>query len=239
MADKVLIGCPTSKHKEYALLEYIDGLRKIKYRPAEILLVDNSNDMTYFKTLQDLALNAVRGPWIDETRARIAASRNILRQKVLDEDYDYLLSLEQDVIPPPDVIEKLLEHKKKIVSGVYFAKYPMLGEKVIPLAFKEQKKEDKIKLVPLTEDEVFMGPRLQKVIATGLGCVLIHKDVLKKISFRVEPMTFDDQPFFYDAHRLGFEAFVDTSVKCKHLVSGSPVQWEMKKKEDFNTQDQA
>ena len=61
---------------------------------------------------------------------------------------------------------------------------------------------------------------LLKIKACGVGCVLIHKDVLEKVSFRYDKtyVCFDDMFFCDDAVKNGFDIYVDASVKCKHLV---------------------
>ena len=48
--------------------------------------------------------------------------------KINLEDYDYFLSLEQDVIPPKDIIEQMLKSEKKIITGVYFNHNDIGGE---------------------------------------------------------------------------------------------------------------
>ena len=99
----------------------------------------------------------------------------------MDNGYDYFFSLEQDVIPPKDVIESLLKHNKKIISGLYFAQNKLTtGEyKYIPLlwGFVEGKKDGTIKKRTLLDNEIWQ-PQLLKVIVAGLGCILIHKDIL-------------------------------------------------------------
>ena len=46
----------------------------------------------------------------------MAKSHETIRQKALKGNYDYLLHLESDVFPPIDIIERLLEKKKKIIG---------------------------------------------------------------------------------------------------------------------------
>ena len=36
---KVLVGCPTSFHKDYCLKEYVVGLNKLTYKNKDILLI--------------------------------------------------------------------------------------------------------------------------------------------------------------------------------------------------------
>ena len=131
MAIKVLVGCPTSEHKEYCLGEYIKGIRALTYPYVDILLVENSKDNVYFEKLSKL-FPTIKGPWNDGARQRIVDSRNILRKKVLNGDYDYFFSLEQDIVPPKDAIERLLSHGKKIISGIYYKPVKMTDKEGRP-----------------------------------------------------------------------------------------------------------
>ena len=53
----------------------------------------------------------------------------------------------------------------------------------------------------------------------GVGCVLIHREVLEKIKFRFleDKKAFDDLLFCLDAKRNDYLLFVDTDIQVKHL----------------------
>jgi hypothetical protein len=216
---KVLVGCPTSNHKAYCLDKYLEVLQGLTYADYDVLLVDNSEGEEYSKTIKQKGVPVVKATHFPTARERIVVSRNLLRKEVLEKGYDYFLSLEQDVIPPKDVIERLLQHDKKVVSGVYFTKYTLHGQEVLKPLLWDAKEGEEMEFV--AEEEVEKEQLLQ-VKAAGLGCVLIHKDVLEKIPFRLftDRHTYDDMAFCSDLHKEGIPLYVDTSVKCKHLISG-------------------
>ncbi|MBS3095528.1 hypothetical protein J4231_02520 [Candidatus Woesearchaeota archaeon] len=220
MNPKVLVGCPTSSHKSYCLAQYASAIKSMSYDNFDVLLVDNSKGNSYFRAIKSQGLPVVKVPYTESAKQRIVDSRNIIRRKVLDCDYDYFLSLEQDVIPPKDVIQRLIRHDKGIVSGVYFT---YQKDKAIELGLRPvlYKKSGTNSLKVMLERDV-LKPRLIEVGACGLGCVLIRKDILKNIRFRFSKdfEGFDDVWFCYDAFNLGFKVYADTSVKCKHLISG-------------------
>ena len=229
--EKVLVGCPTSFHKEYALNEYAKAVKNLSYKNYDVLLVDNSPDGNYLRKIKSLNLNAIKGPYFESARDRIVTSRNILKDESI-KNYDYLLSLEQDVIPPRDIIERMLKHNKKVITGVYFARNIIQGEKkLIPLAYKEIPSENELPdMRPLNEFE--LNKDLTKVISCGLGCVLIHKDILKWINFRYEKDkdSFDDRFFCIDLYRKKIPIYCDTSIICKHLILNRHYQWKDIKK---------
>ena len=223
MSSKVLVGCPTSFHKEYALKQYTDSVKKLTYKNHDVLLVDNSKDNTYFEKIKSLSIPVIKGPWFESARDRIIASRNILRQKVLDENYDYFLSLEQDVLPPENIIERLLSAKKKVISGIYFNHMTKNNEtRALPVIWT--KVEDQYRYV-LKSNELNKG--IKKVEITGLGCILIHNSVLKKIRFRYEKQypAFDDIYFGLDCKDNKINLYADTNLICKHLIKNRPWDW--------------
>jgi len=216
---KMLVGCPISNYKSYCFDKYISAVKDLSYKNYDVLLVDNSRTDTYFNFIRKKInsiknISIVRGKYFESVRERIVHSRNILREEAL-KNYDYFLSLEQDVIPPRDIIERMLKHKKKIVSGIYFVTFE---DNLVPLLYKKVRGDE---VRHLTFEEV-KNDRLIEVDACGLGCVLIHKDVLKKVKFRYDKTKepFDDIWFCIDAAKNGFKIYCDTSVKCVHMIMG-------------------
>jgi len=223
MSARILVGCPTSEHKAYCLREYAEGLSRLAYPSFDVLLVDNSEGIEYSRKIQDLGFDVVRGLFLPRAKERIVASRNLLRERFLQGGYDYLFSLEQDVIPPADALERLLRHGKHIMSGVVFTRFEIQGEKRIkPLLWGFSEDPDQMRFM----DTEVATPGLYQIRACGLGCLLLHRDVLEKIPFRLltDRSTFDDVPFCKDAYDFGFEMYADTSVKCRHLIEG--MKWD-------------
>ena len=222
---KILVGCPTSNYHEYALKEYAEAVKSFTYPDYDILLVDNSKEDSYFKKLKSLNLPTVKGPWHEEARERIIPSRNILRQKVIEGNYDYFLSLEQDVIPPKDIIERLLQYKKRVITGIYFNYINTKnGVELAPVAWSKINME--------REERYFIKPSnlnkgLMKIAMSGVGCILIHKSVLEKIKFRYEKKypSFDDIFFGLDCRKNNISIYADTNLICKHLIKNRPWSW--------------
>ncbi|HLC63419.1 MAG TPA: glycosyltransferase [Candidatus Nanoarchaeia archaeon] len=236
---KILVGTPTCSLYEYCLKEYAESVNSFTYPDYDILIVDNTQDDNYLKKIKAFGLPATKGPYLKGARDRIIASRNLLREYAINQGYDYLLSLEQDVIPPRDVIEKLLEVNQKISSALYFNlnnqyEFPNLvpGTIELPLAYKlfskdEQKKPFKDQLLrKLTKEEVLTKKKIL-VRMTGLGCMLIHKDVLNKIPFDYyrEFLSSDDRHFCDKAAENNIPIVVDTSIICTHLTAKRPFDW--------------
>lgn len=217
MQPKVLVGCPTAWMKEYCLDDYAEIVKSLTYSNYDVLIVDNSKDNDYFDKLKNKDLPVVKGEYFEGAKDRIIHSRNILREHVLKNNYDYFFSLEQDVIPPKDVIERLLNHDKKVISGVYF-NFQIVNNERKPSPMLWERIDENGNLVYLEEEKIFT-PQLLKIAACGLGCILIHKDILEKIKFRYQGNKgFDDVWFSKDLRENNFDIYVDTSIRCQHIT---------------------
>jgi len=225
MDPKILVCCPTSSHKEYCLKEYLGGIKNLTYKNFDLVLADNSKNDNYLDKLKELNVKVIKGEYFESAKDRVIHSRNILRKYCLDNNYDYFLSLEQDIVPPKDAIERLLKHNKEITSALYF----YLGDDkktLLPMVWVHYEDEyaKRLMIDEIPADEII------EVVTSGLGCILIKRDVLEKIEFRhvknEEP--WDDLWFCEDAREKGFKVYVDTSIRCKHYVTG--MDWSRIKK---------
>jgi len=226
---KILIGCPTYKIYDYCVDLWVDAVKKIqefsKEHQVDYLLVDNSKTDDFFNSLKKKGVNIVKAPYFPDVRKRVIHSRNILSDKVLNEGYDYFFSLEQDVIPKEDILEKFLPHNKEIVSGYY-------GKPVSVVLRDNETGELKKAVIELALIWLGEGERLRranpmevlnkgliKVGGFGIGCVLIKRKVMEKIKFRYETDrgAFDDMFFCIDAKKEGYDLFLDSDVRVKHL----------------------
>jgi len=237
---KVLIGVTSSFHKEYCLNEFLEGINKLTYNNFDVLFIENSKDDKYFNKLKKLGLNVIKGPCLENPVQSISASRNILIDKTLKGDYDYYFSLDQDVIPPVDVLEKLTSHKKKVVCGIYFNKMIENGKMVLtPGVYKiieGTKDENGLPSMKALSKEEMFNNKLLRVVSCGGGCLLIHKDIIKKIRFREDLKQCEDRWFCIDLFKNNIELYCDTSVKCKHLILNRPYVWkegQLIKREDL------
>lgn len=228
---KVLIGCPTYESYEYCIQDYLAAVKALTYKNYDLLFVDNSKTDSFAKKLQALGANVKRIPWHEDVKKRIEISRNMLREEVLENNYDYFFSLEQDVIPPQNTIEQLLKHEKDVVAGVYFypfttqiidqkKKIKVVRDMLIPMVSKPHPANSNL-MHPCTLQEV-EGDHVFQIRGCGLGCVLIARKVLEKIAFRFQDRD-DAQNFSNDCWEQGFKMYADTGVKCMHRIKNKPL----------------
>ena len=222
-APKVLLGCPINIVKNYCLDSWLKMVVNLTYSNYDIYLVDNSRNPEYHKKLSDKY--KVKIDYVDpakmEAREYMAKSIEKIRQRAVKRKYDYLFILECDIFPHPQIIELLMGNNKPVVGTSFWTGF---GDKTFfQLLGVEQIEERKVApfFLGLSQIRVLYNGQLQTSFANGNGCVLIKREVLEKIKFRVD-MTqegFSDGFFHIDLFMLGIENWIDTSIIPLHWNS--------------------
>ncbi|MBW3014317.1 glycosyltransferase family 2 protein [Candidatus Woesearchaeota archaeon] len=216
---KVLVAFPTYDGQKYCLEPFLEGINNLDYDNFDILAVDNSETDEYFKHLQSKGVPAMRdAKEYPDKFEKIRGSRKMIKNIFLKGDYQYLLYLDSDVIVPKDAIKQLLSRKKDIVSGVYLNGMRINGKPgVFPVLYDFVSDDPEDKRVKLMTRNDVMPEKFKEIACGGMGCVLVSRAVLVDTTFDKIENTTDDVSFFLEARKLGFRAYVDTSVKCNHI----------------------
>lgn len=192
---KILIAVPTANITGYVAGRLFDFLnaakRSIKY-DVDILRIEQSP--------VDLA-------------------RNFIVDTFLNTDYDYLMMVDDDTVPPMIALD-MVEQGRPFMAGVTYIF--QTGELVLN-AFTVPDPTKK-GVVPLRGVE-FTG--LQEVDSVGTACVLIRRDVFSQIErpFFSTELSFDkasklqgeDLYFCEKLKKAGIPVVVDTNVICGHM----------------------
>jgi len=219
---RILIGIPTAESKNYCYPELRDKLRKLTYKPHDILFADNSpsghNNKKMF--IKD-GFNAIYvKPKNKPIQLVLAETHEEIRQHFLRGKWTHLLHLESDIMPCSDLIERLLIHNKQIVSASY-----MINNGIdSALMCQQLEAHGDIRETANIKDGAdlnMMDGKLHEVFACGLGASLIRRDVLEQIPFRwVSPaIVFPDSFFAYDCDNLGIKKYIDTGLLLDHKNS--------------------
>ena len=141
-------------------------------------------------------------------------ARNSLHQEFLKSGYEWLFMLDSDVCPPFEIVDVLLSHKLKCVSGWYSTKE--LPKK--PCVYKETGLTDE-RGIPTWEIYKQPGTGLEKVDGIGFGCMLMHRDVAGKLGDKPydENQGGEDLSVSRQIRALGFDVWVDWSMGAKHV----------------------
>jgi GT2 family glycosyltransferase len=218
---KILVACPVADVKGYCFDEWIIKANNLTYENKDIFVVDNSENREYYDSIkskyENVSFARVNPKQYPSFKSALAKSHDTIREKVLKDDYDYLLHLESDVFPPIDIIERLIEHKKKIVGALYHIE---LGEqsKLMVQELESFGIEHRETFNLDETDLSFVDGKVKRVFSCGLGCILIHRSILEEVEFRYEEGSpvHPDSFFFADINQKGFPVYVDTDIYCEH-----------------------
>lgn len=232
-SPRVLVGCPTYQGKAYILDRYAARVKELDYPNYDILLVDNSEDGgAYRKRIERLGLPCVTGPRRKQSDVRLAASRNVLRERAVLGGYDYYFSLEQDVIPPRDILTRLVGHKKDVVGGWYYNSVSVASSTTKDVAryLKEPCLALTLPSRPQTSLAVWREKErlsaklgstsgLLRVDLGSLGVTLLSRRTLEEVPFHYDPLhqNYDDVIFFRLLKSRRIPAFVDTDLLVPHF----------------------
>ena len=222
---KILVGAPVYSNKKYVTLHWIESVKGLTYHNYDVIVVDNSKPSTKFEdTFTKNGISVIRSEPHENPFQRVAEARQKLNDYAINGGYDYLLSIEQDVMVPPGVLETLLSHNKQIVGAPYIVSSHTDEHRrhidYIVSASKLDNILDRIDEVDVNEwylTKEIENQGLLKVKSCSLGCTLVSTQVLQQIRVRFNPVInrADDSYFFQDCYDKGIPVFLDTSLLWK------------------------
>lgn len=153
----------------------------------------------------------------------ICDKHNEARALVLDNNYDAVFFIENDMIIPPDALEKLMKLDTDVGYGLYCSRHGNFSW----LAFANI---DGYGGLSYSQSKHLMQTAWGRVLQTegvGMGCTLIHRHVLEKLNFRtvIGDAVADDWLFATDCKEFGFIQTHDFSIVCGHITPNSSVLW--------------
>ena len=232
---KILLACPTSIHKYYCQDEWFEWIGQFTYPNLDILIIENSatednaieiNEKYPFAKVVYLKLEH------KNIRERLTICSQYIYDYILENEYDFWMSIESDIFAPLNTIEYLLLHQKPFIGVPYFH---FSGNETRLLEMETRMVHD----IPFADYRHILASfqdfdgKLKQTYQNGLGCTLIHKNLLKHFKFRYEDSHIKGFPDYYmhlDLQRKKIFPYIDTSIACIHKNSNE--KWENIKKTD-------
>jgi len=260
---KVFVGIPTGWTKEYSLLYMLAALREVDYNPNYMkicfavtdlgdsdsrkfikdvkALVEHSNFMCETEVITTTPTEQEHGEW--GSYSFVVKNQRVLRQKAIDEDWQYWWILGGDNPPPRKALKRLmalnadiayaLVYQRPIKDFHYHKAWPLVFRHVWTIQDLEHNglNEEQKRLLTKAWVEVgFMRQlcieknwRIHKVlrnVASGDGCCLVKRQVFEKVPYRFGKMGYQspDLQFYSDARVAGFNTVVDMKLHCPHIA---------------------
>lgn len=171
-----IIGIPYHPAKRYALPHLFDWLDQQK--DCEVLLrVDTGS---YGR------------------KGAIKEQLEFFRMLAIRKKARYLLIVEADTVPPVDVLQTLIAHKKDIVGAL--CRY----------------RTTEAPICAWPKESITEG--LCEVEGMGTGCVLLSRKAFSSFSFYDWDVPDHDYPMYDLLRQKGFKVFLDTNAVCRHYA---------------------
>jgi hypothetical protein len=156
-----------------------------------------------------------------DPREAITAQYNHARLLCLEGGYDALLTIECDMVVPPDALRRLLATGADVAYGLYVLRRP-------PFEWNCYSVIDGMQAYPLSlvapERAAAQWGQVVAVDGIGFGCTLIRRRVLEAFPFRASGDTHaDGKPSYNDWYAAqdytsaGFTQVCDTGLVCGHI----------------------
>ena len=203
---KILLFCPLNPAKDHA------GDRAVQlYGRTNLSIFRQDYDPL------DIWFSKGDNPFFDSNgRGNICHNYRKARQFVLDNGYDYLFTVEADMVIPENALSKLLAVDTDVAYGLYCFRNTSSWSAWTRLDLESGRSLSK----DIEIARMVWGTTID-VAGVGLGCTLIRRNVLEKLDFRTDELHssfHNDWLFAYDCQHNGIEQKCDTSVVCGHIT---------------------
>jgi len=202
--------------------------RVLKIRTIPVAIGIPLDELMFSKFFTNYVTISVM-PWdaiLTTTSTLVQEARNTIHNLYRNESKaPYLFMLDSDVLPPPDIIERLMAHDKPVIGGYYRKKekFPIKQldgsiEMIQRPVVYDYSKYDEEKKHHMYTQRISPKEGLESVDGMGAGCWLIKREVVEAVGD--SPYTFaesgEDLAFCRAVHAAGYDVWVDWDTPAGH-----------------------
>lgn len=151
-----------------------------------------------------------------EANRNITAKYNAARKLALAGGFDALLTIEADMIVPPNALERLSQVDADVAYGLYVSRHgrhPWLTLSTVTELVRGSQA-----MGETWQERSAMWGQIVETAGVGLGCTLIRHNVLERVIFRCEDQYIaNDWYFAIDVRAQGFTQAHDCGLRCGHI----------------------
>jgi FkbM family methyltransferase len=132
--------------------------------------------------------------------------------------YDYMFSVDSDIVLPKDALKKMLAADKDIISGLYIQRIP--NTHTLEVYMDTPNGGCTNIPYPLIKDRGVV-----EIAGCGMGCALIKSEVFRKMEYphfvyksalTMRDTVSEDVYFCQKARSIGFTVWADSTIECDH-----------------------
>ena len=212
--------------KKFFYLHNCENLKKFLNEDEYLIINDDSSFLVTEKT----------HVWKNENFSAVAKMRTFALEKARNENFDYVFSVDSDVLLNPITLQTLIHDNKDIVGNIYWTDFNGKGI-LLPNCYDAENMYYDPKKGGLDRLKI-MG--IYDIGVVG-ACTLIGKRVIENPYINYYPIEnltttkWEDQAFITRARCLidDITICVDTRIPARHLYRQSEYQDWIKKKEEY------
>jgi len=251
----VLIVTPIYDKKDYCLDKHVAHVNAINYPNCKQIFIDNTEGSDYTNKLKSKGLEVYHVNRGNNSREAICNSMNYAREYMLEHKFSYMLTIESDLFPDPELINRLLSHNKSVVGSYYLLGFKQDTIKIqnevrayhnkeiteqeyknnvkglnpeIPCLFIIENTNQvfqKTRILNITEGLAVFNTGLRKIHGCGLGATMVKQDIIQRFPF------WCDDRFSNKHHDVYFymdlhNAGIPVYVDTSILIPHQPSKWE-------------
>ena len=157
--------------------------------------------------------------WSTIGRVLTPLARERLTEMALKTGMAYMLMIDDDMVIPMDMFERLIRHNVDVVAPLAFMRMSPHS----PVIYRVIEGYDKVRCMDYYVTQIVKNYPKDKLVecdAVGFGSALIKMDVVRKMTppyFMSTTQSGEDLWFCKQARDAGAKIYMDTSVKLGHL----------------------
>lgn len=233
-SKRVLIGLPTSNHKQYCQKEFIENIKAFTYPNFFCLIVDNSLTDENFKLLKEMTKGDSRFEIVfrknknpkTPIRELIFDCTQYIYEYFFEKNFDIWFSLESDVFPPINCIEHMLAVGKHVI-GLPYLHFQRKETRLLNSEIRTVRGIQFSEYLTPLQAICFVDGKVKKGFQTGIGCMMFSKAVLKRIKIRMgdketNEIGLGSPPDYFihsDLYAQNIPVYLDTRIIAIHRNS--------------------
>lgn len=199
MGRKILIAAPV-RQKEEIFIEYLNSLNHLEIpNDVEIkkfFFLHNCSELTKYLNKDEYELITDNSPlikeinqqkkWTKENFNAISSMRTLLLRKTAEEGYDYLFTIDSDILIHPKTLKLLLNDNKKVVGNMLWTK--MENTRIGAICGKDEE------WGAYSEEDLLMLQNQPGLFPIGwtCACLLISSEICKNKNISYWPIPYVD-----------------------------------------------